>query len=226
MLTTLSALQQADSAFPSGNFAFSNGMEGIAALNGAFDVGAARLYVEATLRHRWVGADRVALLHAFDANVDLDRLALIDRAIEAATLAEPLRLGSRRAGRALLVSHVRLGTFGAEVLRTSIDDGCMLGHQATVQGCLWRSLGLSRDQVAAISGYQLVTGMVGAAVRLGRIGALDAQAIVRDVLPIIADLLRDADPLDSETLDLQSFVPLAEIASMRGMDAKLRLFSN
>ena len=58
MLQRLIALQQADSAFPSGSFAFSNGIEGLAALLdglGGAELGHA---VEAVLRHRWAGSDR------------------------------------------------------------------------------------------------------------------------------------------------------------------------
>ena len=65
------------------------------------------------LRHRWATSDRVAVALAHRADGDLDRIAEIDRAVEAATLAEPLRTGSKRNGGALLAAHVRLKTPGA-----------------------------------------------------------------------------------------------------------------
>ena len=56
------------------------------------------------LQHRWVTSDRVAVALAHRASDDFDKLAEIDHAVEAATLAEPLRNGSKRNGNALLAA--------------------------------------------------------------------------------------------------------------------------
>ena len=63
MITTLLAMQQADAAFPSGAFAFSSGIEGVTLLPDAFDVTALQRHAAVTLRHRWAGLERVALVH-------------------------------------------------------------------------------------------------------------------------------------------------------------------
>ena len=224
MLTMLTAMQQGDAAFPSGAFAFSNGVEGLAALPIPFDRAALYRHADATLRHRWAGMDRVALTPAYRAGDSIESLALIDEAIEAATLVEPFRNGSRRAGRALLATHGRLGTPHADALKGAIADGRMIGHLATVQGCLWRAIGLSEREAVAISGYQTVSGLATAAVRLGRSGAIEAQAIVRDMLPVIEACSAPLVPTGAPVFD--SFVPFAEIAAMRSASADLRLFSN
>jgi len=109
----LTILQHADSAFPSGSFAFSNGIEGLAAMNAPLDRGGLRDVVGMFLRHRWATSDRIAVALAHRAHNDFNRLAAIDQAVEAATLAEPLRTGSKRNGNALLAAHIRLGTPGA-----------------------------------------------------------------------------------------------------------------
>ena len=224
MLNSLLAMQQADTAFPSGAFAFSNGIEGLAALPYAFDCDALQRHAEAAIRHRWAGTDRVAMILAHRADGDLVRLETVDRAIEAATLPEPMRMGSRRAGRALLTTHARLGTLKADGLRTAIAGGRLIGHLAMIQGCLWRSIGLSEEEATAISGYQTVAGLATAAVRLGRIGAIEAQGVVRDMLPVIAacgtPLFDDAD------LVFDSMIPFIEIAAMRSARVELRLFAN
>lgn len=224
MLTMLLAMQQGDAAFPSGAFAFSNGIEGLAALPIPFDRVAMRRHADAAIRHRWAGTDRVALVQAYRAASDLDRLAAIDQAIEAATLAAPLRIGSQRAGRAFLASHARLGTRYADVLKAAIADDRMIGHLATVQGCLWRAIGLSECEAVAVSGYLTVSGLASAAVRLGRIGAIEAQAVVQDMLPIIETY--GAAAVENDDLDFTSFVPFLEIAAMRSASADLRLFAN
>jgi len=225
MLTLLTALQHADAAFPSGGFAFSSGVEGFAALPLPFDSDALARYVEATLRHRWAGTDRVALVHAYRSAGDLEQLAMVDEAIEATSLAEPFRTGSRRAGRALLTTHVRLATSGADSLRDAIADGRLLGHLATVQGCLWQSLGLSEGDAEAMAGYRAITGLVSAGVRLGLIGAIDAQTIISDMLPVLAELL-DEKVATASRIELMSFAPLIDIAAMRGAASGVRLFSN
>jgi urease accessory protein len=226
MLTMLLAMQQADAAFPSGSFAFSNGVEGLAALPFPFDRAALLRHADAAIRHRWAGTDRVALIHAFRAWSDIDRLAAIDDALEIATLAEPLRTGSQRAGRAFLASHSRLETPCAGLLKDAIADRRMLGHLATIQGCLWRSIGLSEHEAVAISGYQTVSGLASASVRLGRLGAIDAQTVVRDMLPLIEACNTGLPKPDDDGIVFESFVPFIEIAAMRSASADLRLFAN
>jgi hypothetical protein len=52
-----------------------------------------RLAVAAALRFRWAETDRVALILAHRASGAIERLAAIDAAVEAASLAEPMRVG-------------------------------------------------------------------------------------------------------------------------------------
>jgi urease accessory protein len=225
VLSALAALQHADSAFPSGGFAFSNGIEGSLSLPHQADAAFIRRYVEATLRHRWAGTDRVALAHAFRSAGDLARLAAVDQALEAASLAEPLRTGSKRAGRALLTTHVRLGTPGAALLRDAIAGGELLAHLPTMQGSLWHGLSLSEAEAGMIAGYQAVTGLASAAVRLGAIGAIEAQTIIQEALPILADVLARPVP-PGLAIELCSFAPLVDIAALRAGSSAVRLFSN
>ncbi|GEP12056.1 urease accessory protein UreF [Methylobacterium gnaphalii] len=228
MLAGLLALQHADSAFPSGSFAFSNGIEGLAAVDPNFGADGLIRAVSAILHHRWAGSERVALTLAHRAAGDLAQLAEIDHAIEAATLAETMRQGSRRNGASLLVTHVRLGTPGAAELRSALTAGTVLGHLPVVQGVLWRGLGLDEVAAAQMSGYQTVAGLVTAAIRLGGVGAIEAQRIVGAVLPVLAETL--AEPVESPTrpdaIRLESFTPLVEIAAARHARADLRLFAN
>lgn len=223
MTGLLVALQQADSAFPSGSFAFSNGIEGLASLCGRFDRSQLATIVTAVLRHRWESADRVALVHAYRAGDDLGAIAAIDDALEAATLAEPLRTGSKRNGAALLAAHVRLATPGAARLRAHIDAGHAYGHLQVVQGFVWRALGLSEEFAVAVSGYTTAAGLVAAAVRLGRIGAIDAQAALASALAVIADTVKTPVAPDAA---IESFTPWLDSATARHARASLRLFVN
>jgi urease accessory protein len=208
MTGLLIALQQADSAFPSGSFAFSNGMEGLAAHGARLDRHGLAAIVISVLRHRWESADRVALVQAHRAGDDLAAIAAIDAAVEAATLAEPLRIGSKR---------------NAAPLRVLIDAGQARGHLPVVQGFVWRALGLTEDLAIAVSGYTTAAGLVTAAVRLGCIGAIDAQAALASALAVMTELAQAPVAPDAA---ISSFMPWLDSAAARHARASLRLFVN
>ncbi len=223
MRALLAALWQGDSAFPSGGFAFSNGLEGVAALGGPLDRAGLSAAMETALRFRWSTTDRVALLHAFAAE-DVDRIAVVDRAVEAATLPEAFRSGGRRNGKAFLIAHDRLATPGAAELRMAVTSGRALGHLPVVQGWVWRRCGLDAPAAVAASAYTVAAGLANAAVRLGCLGAIDAQAALRNSLDLIADLAHDG--YDPSSLRLSSTTPWLDIAATRHARSGLRLFSN
>ena len=227
MLSRLLSLQQADAAFPSGSFAFSNGIEGLVASDPAFDTASLIRTVTGLVRFRGAESDRGARILAHRIGPDPSGLGRIDAAVEAATLVEAMRIGSRRNGASLLTTHVRLATTGAEDIRAAIRSGLMLGHLATVQGALWRALGLSEPEAAAVAGYQLVSGLVSAAVRLGQIGAIQGQQALQTVLPLVAEIVeRPVAEEPGGAIVLTGFTPLIEVAAMRHARADLRLFAN
>lgn len=219
----LVALQHADGQFPSGGFAFSQGLEASSQLAdrlGPFEFAG---FLEGQLRHRWAGADRVALVRAHRLGDDLARLAALDFEVEASTFMEGLRAGSRRNGTALLTTHGRIGTTGAGAYRALVREGRALGHLAVVQGLLWRALGLDEATAVAMGGYQAAASLATAAVRLGLVGAIEAQALLGQALPVIAAVSEAPVAADEP---LRSFTPLAEIAvGLHGASGQ-RLFSN
>lgn len=223
MLSLLPALQQADAAFPGGGFAFSNGIEGLNAMGARLDGPALAGVMEAVLRHRWAPCDRIVLVQAWRVGSDVTRLAEIGRALEAATLPESLRLGSCRNGAALLAAHVRLGTPGASTLKAALEADGILSHLPLLQGALWRAVGLDEATATQVSGYTVASGLASAAVRLGCLGALAAQAALRDVLPLIAKLSRSPVP---DIGRLGGFLPWLDIACARQQGASLRLFAS
>jgi urease accessory protein len=222
LIDLLTILQHADSAFPSGSFAFSNGMEGLSAVNASLDRNGLQDVVAMFLRHRWATSDRVAVALTHRANGNFERVAHIDHAVEAASLTEPLRVGSKRNGSALLAAHVRLGTSGARELRALVADGETYGHLPVIQGFVWRAAGLSEAAAIAVSGYSTAAGLIAAVVRLGRIGSVEAQAVLGAALATIADLSSPILP----TAEIESFMPWVDIAASRHARAYLRLFAS
>lgn len=216
----LAALQMGDSAFPSGGFAFSWGLETLAADGAVRGRDGVAAFASGQLRRRWATADRVFLRRAYDAGSP-DRLAAIDREVEAMTLPAALREGSRRAGRALLRAHAGLGAPEAAAWRRAIARGEAPGHLPVAQAVAWRAAGLDRETAEAVSAYALVSGVAQAAVRLALIGPIEAQAVLTALRAGVARALAGAPPRKPH-----AFAPLAEIAAMRRETASGRLFVN
>jgi urease accessory protein len=223
MLSILQAIWQADGAFPSGSFAFSYGVEGVVAIRPELDQAALAELTDTIIRQRWLTCDRIALVKAFRAAGDLDAIADIDRRVEASTFGSTMRDGSRRHGGSFLASHARLGDGTALRLRGAVRSGICLGHIAVMQGALWQAMGLSEMLAQLASAYGVASGITTAVVRLGAIGALEGQKILRGCLPLIETLVAEPVPEDAE---LSSFIPFLEIAAARQARADLRLFAN
>jgi urease accessory protein len=223
MLSVLQAIWQADGTFPSGAFAFSYGVEGVVALRSQCDEAALAQLTTTILCQRWATCDRVALVRAFRAGGDLDGLAGIDQAVEAATFGDKSREGSRRNGASFLAAHARLGEPTALRLRQAVRSGVCLGHIAVMQGAVWQAIGLDEKLAEIASAYGVASGVTAAVVRLGAIGALDGQKALRGCLPLIETLAAQPVPGNAE---LSSFAPFVEIAAARHARAELHLFAN
>lgn len=217
----LALLQHGDSQFPAGGFAFSAGLEGLLT-DGRLSPAALPDAIAGMLRSRWAPFDRVAVRLAWQSAGCMARLAAIDGLLEAAMLAPAERAGSRRAGAALLTTHLRLDTTGAAALRAAVDAGTLLGHRALVEGALWRNLGFGELEASVLSGYAFVNTLCVAGVRLGRMGALGQQRTLATLAPEIAALA--ALPLPDPALP-RAFNPLAEIAIMRHSGRDRTLFA-
>ncbi len=222
MIDLLMILQHADSGFPSGSFAFSNGLEGISATKVSLDRCGLQNVVTSFLRHRWATSDRVAVVLTHRANDAFDKVADVDRAVEAATFVEPLRTGSKRNGNALLAAHVRLATRGARELQILSENGEAHGHLCVVQGFVWRASGHSEAAAVAVSGYSTAAGLIAAAVRLGCVGAMEAQSVLAAVLETVAEF----SPPIAATAEIESFMPWVDAAASHHARAHLRLFAS
>lgn len=216
----LLALQMGDSAYPSGAFALSWGLETLKAEGLANDGDDVLAFARAQLARRWATADRVWLRRAALA-ADVAALAALDREVEAMTLARELRQGSRRAGRALLRSHASSPSPLVAGYRAALAGGAALGHLATVQGVVWRAAGLDVAALEAVSAWTLAAGIAQSAVRLALMGPLQAQAMLATLRGELARLLQSPPPPAAH-----AFTPAAEIAAMRHETGTARLFAN
>ena len=222
-MALLTALQHGDSFFPSGGVAFSQGVETLhveGRLPSGEEVG--RLLREQVLG-RWAECDRAVIAGAHRAGDDLEAVAAADRALEAITLPKELREGSRRAGAALLGVHCQLATRNAQAYQERVGRETAPGHLAACQGLLWRGAGLSAAEAAAVAAHALCVGVLGAAIRLGAIGAVEGQRLLTAMQPALAEMLAQPPPSIEA---LASYAPVVELAVLRHEQLDSRLFAN
>jgi urease accessory protein len=217
----LTLLQLADSAFPSGAVSFSSGLEALAADGLVGEAEYAEFLLD-TLRHRWDPFDRVYLTRSLSAADDAQRCK-VDCDLDASTFIAEARRASRRAGMALLGTWARLGMPAAQDYRALVHAGRGRGHLAVAQGLVYSASGLGRAASEAASCWSLLTGLTGAAIRLGVVGSLSAQAALVHIRPHVAALL--AEPMSADR-DPHAWTPLQDIAFARHAHAELRLFAS
>jgi urease accessory protein len=217
----LATLQHGDSFFPGGSIAFSWGLETLHMNGYVRDRAKLDEFLRGQLERRWASCDRAALVRAFTGGEDLPEVARVDLELETLALARELREGSRRAGAALLRVHEQLGTPRAAEYRGLIRSGAAPGHLPVVQGLVWRHVGVSMETALALSAHTLCVGILGAALRLGIVGHLDAQRVLQGARALLVELM--ARPIPDE---MSTFTPAAEIAAMRHETQHSRLFAN
>jgi urease accessory protein len=154
-------LQLADAAFPSGGFAHSAGLEAAAQLGEVADV--RRFAVDVVWQAAWGALPFVRRGHAAGADVSGP-----DAEADAFLLGHVQNRASRAQGRALAATCAR--AFGAA-------PAWRFGHLAPVLGGVCALAGLSRDDAERVALHGAARAVLGAAVRLGRLGPLEAQAV-------------------------------------------------
>lgn len=220
-LQALALLQLGDSAYPAGGFAFSWGLEGLAADGLLANRAELDRIIFDQLTRRWATMDRILLRQAFD-GADCAAIAATDRLAEAGTPSAEMREGSRRAGRALLGVWVKLDGPLSVAYRGLVSSDARLGHLPIVQAVVGRDAGFTLDAAELVSGWTLVTGLVSAAVRLGIIGHIEAQRSQATARELLAELLADAPPPGALP---SSFTPFIDIAISRGPLRHVRMFT-
>jgi len=212
----LAALRFADSAFPCGGFAFSSGLEGSHRDGLVVDEADVTDFIAEALEGRWHQCDRVLLRRAWAAPDP----AAVDLLAEALSTMSVLRSASRWAGAATLATFAAVLDGGVVAYRTRVLAGSVPGHLPVVQAVCLRAAGLTRDVAEAVSCWQTLSGLTGAAMRLGIIGHLGAQRVTTALTPVMTDLLRRQPP-DTPAV----FTAFADIAAQRRGDGT-RLFAS
>ncbi|HUS29846.1 MAG TPA: urease accessory UreF family protein [Kofleriaceae bacterium] len=161
-MTSWIVLQLADSAFPTGGFAHSAGLE---AHVQAGELASVEVYAREYLDQLALGSlPLVAAVHD-----DRARIAEVDALARATLWNHVAARASRMQGRALL--DVAARSFGV-AKPTGIE-----AHLAPAFGYVTRSLGVDRDEALATFLHLALRGLLSAAVRLGCAGPNEAQQL-------------------------------------------------
>jgi urease accessory protein len=228
----VSILQLSDSAFPSGRYTLSHGLEALAQ-SGRLPTPSRPSQLLALLtdsiRLGVAPSDGVALAcahraHRSDGAARFDLLEHADRRLTAVKLACEQREASRRTGRALLDTAIAaFGGAALSALAERVSTGDTPGNHAVVLGFLTASLGVPRMEALAGELYAFAAGWLGAAVRLGLSDHRTAQCLLHRVGPAVVESALRA--LDGDVAQISGCTPLIDVMSMRHEQADLRLFA-
>ena len=229
----VSLLQLSDSAFPSGRYTLSYGLETLVQsghLSAPAAVSTLTTLLCDSIRWGVAPSDGAALACAHRAlcsqgEIDLELIARVDLRLTAVKLSREAREASARTGRAVLATAT--AAFGESPLdryAERVTRGRSAGNHAVVVGLLGAVLGVPCLEALIGELYAFASGWAAAAIRLGLVNHRAAQAVLHHARPALAAAARDA--LDRDIDQISSCTPLLDAMAMRHEQAELRLFAS
>ncbi|MGW4490377.1 urease accessory protein UreF [Amycolatopsis sp. NPDC004368] len=229
----LSVLQLSDSAFPSGRYTLSSGLETLAQNGSPLAVRAPAVLSGLLHDHLRGGvgpSDGVALACAHRAtateeSIDLEAVAQADQRLTAVKVSREARETSTRTGRALL--RVATAAFGSDALARyakCVAEGQTPGNHAVVLGIQSACLGVPRLEAVAGELFAFSANWVAAAIRLSVTDHTTAQAVLSGARAVIAQAALEA--VDKQVSDISSSTPLLDVMAMKHEEIEVRLFAS
>lgn len=223
----LTLMQLADSFFPSGSFTLSHGMEAMVQRQQITSAPEVEEFLRLLLHNKVGSSDLVALVHAYRASVAQDLLEVYraDRRLFAQTVIQETREAQCKTGQALLmVAQSVWADAQLEDLQTAIEAELTPGCHPVIFAIVGRAGELDEGDVLLAYLHNFVTGLVGAAIRLGVLGHLGAQQLLHNLSP---DLLTIATQAQITPLsEMWSCTPAIDIAQMSHRQLQARQFVN
>lgn len=190
-------LQLADSAFPTGGFAHSAGLEAAAQLGEIGGAAALRSFCEQSL---WQ-AGYAALPFVRAAHQAPDHLASHDALCHAFLTSHVASRASRTQGRAFAATAARVFPSPETAnLDAAVRAHALHGHHAPLFGAALAALGVPASDAARLFLHQALRGVGSAAVRLGLTGPHEAQRLQHELAPLAARVLAECEHLPLEAV--------------------------
>ena len=223
----LALMQLSDSAFPSGSFTLSHGLESLVYSGQIKTADDFQEFLRLLLYNKIGTSDLVALLHAHRASVnnDLVEIYRADLRLFASTTIAQTREAQRKSGRALLmVAQSIWQDTQLETLATDTAAGTIQCLHPVIFAVLGRTVLLSESDTVLAFVHSFITSLALAAIRLGVIGHIQAQVVINAIALDIEPIINNASNMTLE--DMRSCTPAIDIAQMRHKHLNQRQFAN
>jgi urease accessory protein len=221
----LALLHLADTAFPTGGYAHSFGLETYCQDGRVADADGLVAFLVMHLEGAAGPGDAtgaVGALRAFVAR-DLGACEAIDARLEAVKPARELREASRQMGRQTLrVAAALTAHSGLAGYLSRVEAAGAPGHHGVAFGMAAGALGVGAEAAATGYLYSATSLLVGAALRLMRLGQLEGQRVLWRLHPVIARVAAEAVARDPD--DMWGWAPGLELASIAHAGLEARLF--
>jgi urease accessory protein len=222
----LAALHIADSSLPIGRFVHSGGLEAFLRENPGADESAIAELVESVVLGAIGPLDAVVVAesHRAAGKGDLELLLELDRRLTARKLALGSRLASASCGRRLAVLVPMLTerqpiSALAELARAGHIDG----NLAVIEGALMAAIGIPREEAVLLELRSAAAALLSAIVRLGRLSAVRAQAVLYNLQAALVEAADEADGLSVGSM--RSVAPELEVYTLAQQRAANRHFA-
>jgi urease accessory protein len=227
MNNQLALLQLADSFFPSGSFTLSHGLEYLVKTKQIKNATDLQTFLQILLLNKIGSCDLVALIHSHRGNKqnNLQQIQNADRQLYSQTLIEKNRQTQQKSGRALLM--VAQETWQHENLKTlqqQIRSNQFYCLHPVVFGVVGEIAGVDEQNTALAFLHTFVTGLLGAGIRLGIIGHIQAQKTLIELASDIHQAYQQARTL--KITQMWSCTPTIDLAQMQHQQLKTRLFAS
>ena len=206
--------QVADSAFPTGGFAHSAGLEASWQSGEVTTAEALQRFLRETL---WQ-AGRGVLPLVTAAHAAPGRLEELDALCDAFLTNAVANLASRTQGRAFLSTAARIWP-GETLMRLTARQKTLCGHYGPVVGVALRALDFPLERAQPLFLYLTARGVLAAAVRLGIVGGYRAQQLQHEAAAVCEVVLDRCAHLDDR--DICQTAPIIDMLQ----SAQDRLYS-
>ncbi|AFY36703.1 Urease accessory protein ureF [[Leptolyngbya] sp. PCC 7376] len=223
----LALMQLSDSFLPTGSFTLSHGLETLVQTGQIDSASALQTFIRILLRKKVGVTDTVALIygHRGIQADNLDAVRQADRQLFVQTAISKNRTTQRQSGRALLmVASQTWQDERLDILNREAAQGTIHGLHPVIFGAIAAVAGLNERDTGLAFLHGFVTSILGAAIRLGVLGHIQAQQILLQLAPDIEAAWSTAAAMQLE--QMWSCTPSIDIAQMQHPKLRQRLFAN